>query len=105
MKPTASGRILNYSSNHKVAQKLKVAMNLISRSIGLTDERYREEVDNKIDDILRINNPPYIIRRMRKRILTKHARETRADSETRYFKIARMNGLSEKDGKITRNRR
>ena len=75
MKPTTSGRILNYSSNHKVAQKLNIARNLISRSIRLTDERYRQEVDNKIDDILRMNNyPPYIIRRMRKRILTKHTR-------------------------------
>ena len=51
MKPTTSGRILNYSSNHKVAQKLNIAMNLISRSIRLTDEKYRREVDNKIDEI------------------------------------------------------
>lgn len=57
-KPTASGRILNYVSNHKWQQKANVAFNLFNRALSLSDECFHTENINRVFQILLNNGYP-----------------------------------------------
>ena len=57
-KPTTSGRILNYKSNHPMKQKMATAMRVMTRANMLTDMEYRNETERVIDEILTKNQYP-----------------------------------------------
>ncbi|XP_067622805.1 uncharacterized protein [Eurosta solidaginis] len=58
-KTIASGRIINYHSNHPWKQKLNTAKNLIRKSILLTDHEFMPENKQKIKKILYNNSYPH----------------------------------------------
>ena len=51
-KPTYSGRILNFDSNHPVSQKNAMVYNLVNRAILLSDEIFHE------DNLLEVKKTP-----------------------------------------------
>lgn len=57
-KPTASGRLLNYFSGHKLQQKRNVAFNLFLRILSLSDEQFHPANIDKAFKILENNNYP-----------------------------------------------
>lgn len=57
-KPTASGRLLNYFSGHKLQQKRNVAFNLFLRVLTLSDEQFHQQNIDKVFKILKVNNYP-----------------------------------------------
>lgn len=57
-KPTASGRLLNYHSNHPYRQKIAVLNNTIQRIIKLTSPELRIETLHTTTKILKNNNYP-----------------------------------------------
>ena len=57
-KPTYSGRLLNYYSQHPFHQKLNVAKNLIHRCFSLSDPYLHETNTRRIQRILLSNNFP-----------------------------------------------
>lgn len=58
MKPTASGRIINFYSAHPTHQKVNVVKNMLHRSSALSSPQYLEEGIQKIKTILKNNNYP-----------------------------------------------
>jgi hypothetical protein len=58
MKPTASGRILNFNSNHSMRLKVNTATGLIKRVFGLSSIKSDEEKSKKVATILRRNSYP-----------------------------------------------
>ena len=64
-KPSASGRTLNFHSNHPSHQKKNVVKNLIHRMTTISDERYWKYNFEKIKLILKDNNyPSYFVNKM-----------------------------------------
>jgi hypothetical protein len=64
-KPTNSGRILNYLSNHPNHQKINMVKNLVDRANNLSDEEFKSENMAKIKQILGDNNyPNWIFRKI-----------------------------------------
>jgi hypothetical protein len=58
MKPTASGRIFNFNSNHSMRLKVNTATGLIKRVFGLSPIKSDEEKSTKVATILRRNSYP-----------------------------------------------
>jgi hypothetical protein len=58
MKPTASGRILNYNSYHSMRLKINTAIGLIRRIFSLSSVRTEEEKSAQITSALRKNGYP-----------------------------------------------
>ena len=54
-KPTASGRFINYFSNHPLQQKKNIVYNLIDRAILLSHESFHRTNLKKVEQLL-INN-------------------------------------------------
>lgn len=57
-KPMASGRLLNFCSNHPKHQILNTAKNFIRRVLGLSSDMHHSKNKNRILDILKSNNFP-----------------------------------------------
>ena len=51
-KPTASGRILNFNSNHHIQLKKNIIFNLIDRSILLSDKKFHKNNIKLITNLL-----------------------------------------------------
>ncbi len=58
MKPTASGRILNYNSYHSMRLKINTATGLIKRVFSLSSVKTEEEKSTQITSVLRKNGYP-----------------------------------------------
>ena len=54
-KPTSSGRILNFNSNHHINLKKNMIYNLVDRSILLSDKKFHNDNINSITEILKNN--------------------------------------------------
>lgn len=59
-KPTFSGRILNFDSNHPMHQKVAMVYNLVDRAILLSDKTFHSKNISFIKTILHLNNYPPI---------------------------------------------
>ena len=57
-KPTSTGRLLNFKSNHTIQQKRNIISNLVDRSILLSDKRFHTHNLNRIKTILLGNDYP-----------------------------------------------
>lgn len=57
-KPTSSGRLLNFFSNHPLSQKLNVMDNLINRIFSISSQQYHFKNKQVIRDILVSNGYP-----------------------------------------------
>ena len=60
-KPTASGRFINYFSNHPPQQKKNIVYNLIDRAILLSYESFHRANLKKVEQLLINNEYPYLI--------------------------------------------
>ena len=61
IKPTSSGRILNFNSNHPLHQKINVITNLLKRSLNLSSSKFHSENIKKVRNILFNNAYPKFI--------------------------------------------
>lgn len=98
VKPTASGRVVNYLSSHATTQKISIIKNLLYRSYKLSSPQFYKENTQKIKQILKNNNnyPNTLINR----VLNKYERKLTLNSvhvpEMTYFKFPFVPGLSTK---------
>lgn len=99
LKPTASGRVVNYLSAHALTHKISTVKNLFYRAYHLSSAKYHKENENLIKCILKTNNYPIALVN---RILNGYNKQlqrsinVRGVSEpTRYFKFPYIEGLSE----------
>ncbi|XP_044761573.1 uncharacterized protein LOC123318845 [Coccinella septempunctata] len=98
-KPTSSGRMLNYRSQHPTSQKIATITNLMFRAIHLSDERFHRENELKITELLTKNNYPTtlvkrVLNQYKRKVLTDNA-GSRGDERTRYYRFPYIQGLSE----------
>lgn len=105
-KSVASGRYLNFYSQHHMSHKNSVIIAVIDRAIKLTSPVYREETIHKAQKLLIENNYPtkLINKIVRKRIHafynTLSHSKTRGQEPPIFFSLPYVSGLSEKIGKI-----
>ena len=57
-KPTSSGRLINYRSNHPTQQKINIVYNLVDRAISLSHKKFHSKNLKMVNQILRDNNYP-----------------------------------------------
>ena len=57
-KPTFSGRILNYNSNHLLHQKVGVIYSLIDKPILYSDKKFQSDNILFAKSVLKLNNYP-----------------------------------------------
>ncbi|KAI4476528.1 hypothetical protein M0804_013507 [Polistes exclamans] len=58
VKPTSSGRCLNYRSNHPISQKIRVGKGLLFKALTLSSKEFHNNNKKKIEIILKNNNYP-----------------------------------------------
>jgi len=93
LKPTSSGRYLNYHSNHPFNYKINTINNLVDHAIMLSDDRFHSENIRTVKKILSNNCfPPKIIDRyVQKRVCTLRERKNMTisvDNNSRAFDIS-----------------
>lgn len=93
LKPTSSGRYLNYHSNHPFNYKINTINNLVDHAIMLSDDRFHSENICTVKKILSNNCfPPKIIDRyVQKRVCTLRERKNMTisvDNNSREFDIS-----------------
>ena len=108
-KSVASGRYLNFNSQHHIIHKRNVITAVIDRAIKLTSPVYRKDTIDKAKKLLSENNYPnkLINQITKKRIHTfyntlarkKHT-DTTSNQPSIYFSLPYVQCLSEKIGKI-----
>ena len=57
-KPTSSGRLINFRSNHPKQQKINIVYNLVDRAISLSNKQFHKKNLNIVIQILQDNNYP-----------------------------------------------
>ena len=57
-KPTSSGRLINYHSNHPLQQKINIVYNLVDRAILLSDKKFHRKNLKIVTTLLKNNNYP-----------------------------------------------
>lgn len=71
-KPTASGRILNYYSQHSIRQKSNVIFNTLLRAMSLSDDEYKNESIERAKNLLiKSNYPMFLIKKQLQRVKNK----------------------------------
>ena len=58
MKPTSSGRFLNYNSHHPMSQKIAMIYNLVDRAIKLSDKKFHYNNLKHVKKLLHDNGYP-----------------------------------------------
>ncbi|KAI4476044.1 hypothetical protein M0804_013913 [Polistes exclamans] len=58
VKPTSSGRCINYNSNHPMSQKIGIIKGLLFRALTLSNKKFHIENKKRIELILKNNNYP-----------------------------------------------
>ena len=107
-KTVASGRYLNFNSEHHKVHKKNVITAVIDRAIKLTSPKHRTETIKKAKCLLFENNyPQYLVNKIaKKRIhafynsISHKNKQNFTNQPTKYFSIPYVNGLSEKIEKI-----
>lgn len=109
-KNNASGRLLNYFSNHPMTQKYNTAYNLTHRIFTLSSDCYYNKNKAKIESILKQNNyPEDIIKRAIYSFRSKQIEATKTRNicteqapNKKYKSLTYIEGLSENITKITK---
>jgi len=104
MKPTASGRLLNFLSNHHVQNKKNIVLNIFNKKYTLSSDMFIDENVKKAFNILAENNyPKYFVRNIYNKFKENLNNRTRQTSETstsnmnnNYVKLQYIPGLSNK---------
>lgn len=103
-KPSASGRILNFNSQHPMTYKTSIIKNMIWKNTNLSDPEFVDENLKKIYNILTNNDyPKTFIRRLIYDYTNKLIAEKVHPEEkvvAKYFKFPYINGLTQKIQKI-----
>lgn len=107
-KNVASGRYLNFNSEHHKTHKKNVVTAVIDRAIKLTSPKYRTETIKKAKQLLLENNyPEHLINNItKKRIhvfynsLSHKKNQTQTSQPRRYFSLPYISGLSEKIDRV-----
>lgn len=107
-KNVASGRLINFNSNHPLHQKLNTAKNLINKAKVLSDEEFMDENTKRLNNILYNNNyPTSIIQQLLHTakgrntpiVNTNDNKQTRNSTSTeetkQYMGIAYIRGITE----------
>lgn len=83
-KDIASGRIINFNSNHPKSQKINTANNLIKKILNISDAEFKDQNIEKIHTILRKNNYPVQITKdlLQKNIHSNNLNNTNTPSNT-----------------------
>ena len=58
IKPTSSGRLINYHSNHPLQQKINIVYNLVDRAVLLSDKKFHRKNLKIVTTLLENNNYP-----------------------------------------------
>ncbi|XP_044588865.1 uncharacterized protein LOC123268048 [Cotesia glomerata] len=58
IKPTSSGRCLNYYSNHPLNQKISIIKGFVYRSLKLSSEQFHKDNLLRVESLLKKNNYP-----------------------------------------------
>lgn len=107
MKPTSSGRLLNYNSHHPFSQKSSVIKNMLWKCCNFSDLKYKEENLQKIRKILLQNDyPKNLTDRLIKDYLSRLSVlnvHPEAKEQARYFKFPFINGLTQNIQRIVEN--
>jgi hypothetical protein len=100
VKPLASGRILNYNSNHPMHMKLNVAENLVRRMFELTSSEIKPI--SKARDMLSKNGYPMTIinKIIHRKKLSR--RRDEGEQESKFKSMLYVEGLSEKIKKLVK---
>ncbi|XP_075157659.1 uncharacterized protein LOC142230926 [Haematobia irritans] len=97
-KPTASGRIMNYFSQHPKRIVINTAKNLINRVLNISDKEYHSKNKSIIRDILHNNNfPKYLINDLISQFKPEGKKQNEnKNEETIYKSLVYVNKLSER---------
>ena len=90
-KPTYSGRVLNYLSNHPMQHKIAIIKNLTDKSIKLADKEFQPNNLKYINEILLLNNYP-------QSLISKHIKK-------RLFHLSSLNSSQNTDSDTNFNSR
>lgn len=110
-KPTASGKILSFLSEHPTRQKINTALNLVRRALSLSDPSFHKKNLEVVSAIL-IDNafPKHIVNRVIKKGRALHI-NPRVDhpnvsnlEERRNKKMTFVNGLSQKITRVIKEK-
>ncbi|XP_067613386.1 uncharacterized protein [Eurosta solidaginis] len=95
-KPTASGRLINYNSNHDKATIVNTAKNFVRRVLSISDEVYHEENIKAIKNILENNEfPTHIIQSyIRDYFVKLNTNKPTNDTKKMYKSTTFVSGLS-----------
>lgn len=98
-KPTSSGRLLNYLSNHPISNKIGIINGLLHRAINLSHPEFHTDNMEKVKKLLLNNNYPLnFINRSINKFKTKTT-NIRKNQSNKYFKFPYIDGLSQKIGR------
>lgn len=93
-KPTSSGRLLNFLSNHPMSQKKSVALGLLHRAINLSHESFHIENIERVKQLLKNNNyPPEFVNKCIERF-KENQRKVRVSENKYFFKFPFIKSLS-----------
>lgn len=99
IKPTSSGRIINYNSTQPTQMKINTATNLIIKAFKLSDGIYQEDNITRLRHILMENNYPIgIINNLINKTLKNHKKETTPknnNEENIFFSVPFIPNLTE----------
>ena len=106
-KPSSSGRLLNYFSNHPLHQKINVIMNLLKKNSNLSSSKFQPDNLNKIKLILYNNGyPKFLVKKLINTILEKQNDINTINSVSnkivnlKFFQFPYIPGLSQNINEI-----
>ena len=96
LKPTASGRVVNYLSSHALSQKIATIKNLYYRAYNLSSVEFHSDNEKIIKNILKQNNYPIaLVNRVITQYKQKNCQVRPERTEQKYFRFPYIHGLSE----------
>ncbi|XP_059221518.1 uncharacterized protein LOC131996087 [Stomoxys calcitrans] len=98
-KPTASGRMINYNSTQPHSTKINTAKNFIHKVLLLSDERFKADNINKIQQILKQNNYPMALINNLIRDVTngsKRPHEEKASTTKKFYSVPYIPKLTDR---------
>ncbi|KAI4478519.1 hypothetical protein M0804_011842 [Polistes exclamans] len=99
VKPTSSGRCINYNSNHPMSQKIGVIKGLLFRAMTLSSKKFHIENKKRIELILKNNNYPtsliHMVFRQTKQKLKKRLEQHKNDCKSTNAQKSNITALAE----------
>ncbi|KAI4475425.1 hypothetical protein M0804_014324 [Polistes exclamans] len=99
VKPTSSGRCINYSSNHPISQKIGVIKGILFRALTLSSMKFHIENKKRIKLLLKNNNNPtsliHMVFRQTKQKLKKRLEQHKKDCKPTNAQMSNITALAE----------